>query len=74
MSNYIVLTEDSVSEIFNNHCKALGHCNNLKPRLCKAVYKMLDSKTLGALNVFGGFESQHTMEHIHREQFNFKVI
>lgn len=74
MSNYVVLTEDSVSEIFNDHTQAFEYCKNLKPRLCKAVYRMLDSKTLGALNVFGGFDSQHTMEYIHREQFTFKVI
>ena len=74
MSNYIVLTENSVSEVFTDHAKAFAHCNNLKPRLCKAVYKMLDDKTLGALNVFGGCDSQYMMESIHNNQFNFKVI
>ncbi|AUR81394.1 hypothetical protein NVP1072O_48 [Vibrio phage 1.072.O._10N.286.48.A12] len=74
MANYIVLTEDSVSEIFNEHSKAFNHCEGLKPRLCKAVYLMIDDKTLGALNVFGGWESQHTMQTIHRNQFEFRVI
>lgn len=74
MNRYIVLTENSVSEIFTEHCKAFAHCENLKPNLCKAVYVMRDSKTLGAVNVFGGFESQYMMQQIHSKQFNFVVV
>ncbi len=74
MANYIVLTESSVSEIFKSHSNAFNHCESLKPRLCKAVYLMIDHKTLGAINVFGGCDSQHSMQTIHRNQFEFKVI
>ncbi len=74
MKNYIVLTESSVSEIFKSHSDAFDYCVNLKPKSCVGVYLMIDDKTLGAINIFGGWDSQHTMQTIHRNQFEFKVV
>lgn len=79
MSKYIVLTESSVSDEFNNHSLAFAHCEGLKPQLCKAVYLVLSvtktgKKVLGALNVSGGFDSQYMMEQIHANEFDYQVI
>lgn len=73
-AEYIVLSEHHVSETFKSHPEALSYCIAHQATLCKAVYRIVKPGVLGPLNVFGGFESQHMMEHIHRKEFSFTVI
>lgn len=75
MSEYIVLTETTVSKTFDNHGQAFGHCELINhAKLCKGVYRIVRPNVLGALNIYGGFDSQHMMQQIHSKQFSFIVI
>lgn len=69
---YVVLTANR-KFFFNDHQNAFDFAiqMNLKS---KGVYKVINSETLGAVNIFGSYDAQLAMEYSHRKQFNFKVI
>lgn len=73
-NKYIVLSEKQKSEPITDHAEAMLVCDSYKSELCKGVYLMLDSKTLGPLNIYGGQASQIMMQQIYHNEFTFKVI
>ena len=50
-TKYIVLTATTRKD-FDSHGQAFGHCSHLQDKV-KAVFKVLSSNTVGAINVWG---------------------
>lgn len=71
---YIVLTEKHKSIVFDNHTDALAYCESTQCDLCKTVYQMINAKTLGPLNIYGGAGAEKMVQQIWSKEFTFKVI